>query len=90
MVDPISSGFDMTRELLNVLGKILDKLPSYSQSKKEKYFDLLQRFQREMSRDYESRDDNLVSIYKMELEDFIKIFSDEIDTKLNGDWGELK
>jgi len=86
--EPITASFDMTKELLVVVGKILDKLPNYSQRKKEKYYKLCKQFENEMSRDYGNRDDNLVGVYKMELERFVKVFSSEIETNLKAEWSE--
>jgi len=88
MSEPISSAFDMTRELLGVVGKILDKLPTYSQKKKEKYYKLVRKFDIEMSRNYDNRDDNQVGLAKMELERFVQVFSSEIETSLKAEWSE--
>ena len=86
--DPVSSGFDMTKELLIVVGKIINRLPNYNQKKKEKYYELVKKYDTEMSRTYDNRDDNQVGIAKMELDRFVKVFSDEIETKLKAEWSE--
>jgi len=86
--EPVTAGFDMTKELLIVVGKILNRLPNYSQKKKEEYYKLVKAFDNEMARTYENRDDNRVGIAKRELEQFVSIFSTEIETKFKSEWSK--
>jgi hypothetical protein len=85
-LEPVTAGMDMTKELLTVVGKVIDRLPTYSQKKKEFYHRLVSRFETERSKSYDMRDDNLVGLYKMDLQRFLSVFNEEIETKLKAEW----
>ena len=86
MTDPASQGFDMTRQLLQVIGKIIDRLPNYPQKKRKQYYKMLEDYEKEMSRDYETRDDNTVGICKNDLERFVKVFNKDIELNVKIKW----
>lgn len=65
---------------LSIVDKFLDKLPNYEQKKKEKYYKLKRKYNEEITKDYDLRDDNLVIVYRNELLDFLKTFVSEISS----------
>jgi hypothetical protein len=72
------SVLDTINILLKVTDKLMDRLPNYSQRKKKQYLKLRRLYEKEIQRDYSSRDDNLVDNYRDELLRFIETFSTEI------------
>ena len=72
-MNPIHQTFNL---LLSVTDKLLDKMPSYSQRKKEKYFKLKEEYRKEytLGLDY-----NLIDNKKDELEAYIETFSQELE-----------
>jgi len=88
--EPVGAGFNMVKELLVVVGKIINRLPNYNQKKREQYYDLVKKYDLEMSRNYDNRDDNQVGLAKKNLERFLTVFSTEIETKLKAEWQEEK
>lgn len=64
--------------VLGIAKKILDRMPSYAESKKEEFYFLTQRFEDEISKEYPDRDDSKCDIYRRELLLFLRAFSDEI------------
>lgn len=63
---------------LGITKKILDRMPSYAQSKKEELYELTKNFETEIAKDFDDRDDNLCDIYRRDLLLFLRSFSDEI------------
>jgi len=65
--------------LLGVVDKIMDRLPSYEQRKREKFHKLKKAYLEEINR--EDGDDNLADNLRDELKLFIESFSKEISQK---------
>ena len=78
MSDPLTAGLNLGSELLNVVGKIVDRMPTYSQKKKEEYHKLRTQYENEKNQVYSLRDDNLVSIYRYSLLRYVSTFKNEI------------
>ena len=69
---------DLVSNLLSVIGKTMDLIPNYDQRKKDKYYKLLGKYEKEKSRDLDYRDANLLGIYRDELMRFISVYNSEI------------
>jgi hypothetical protein len=64
--------------LLSVIDGILKKLPSYEQRKKEKFYKLKLEYEKELSKDFPSRDDERIALIRSELLEYARTFSTEI------------
>lgn len=67
--------------LLSITDKLMDRMPTYNQRKKETYHKLRMKYLEEKSKAYPERDDNLVGLCRMELLEFIRTFEQEIEAK---------
>jgi hypothetical protein len=63
---------------LSIIDKVMDKLPTYDQMKKQQYMALKRRYELEAARDFPLRDDNLVELLRRDLVNLITIFAKEI------------
>ena len=63
---------------MSLTDKLLDKMPDYSQGKKEKYYQIKRKYVREMSKDTPYRDDVRIDEYRDQLLVFLKSFNSEI------------
>lgn len=61
---------------LSIIDKLMDKIPDYSQRKREQYKNLKNKYLNE--KNAEKRDDNLVDIYHDELIVFLEAFAKEL------------
>lgn len=73
-----SSILELLMLALGIAKKILDRMPSYAESKKEEFYYLTKRFEDEVAKDYPDRDDNVCDICRRDLMLFLRSFSDEI------------
>lgn len=60
--------------LLGVVDKVLDRLPTYDQKKKEQYFKLRQEYEEELKKDFPERDDSRILDLRDELLNFVSSF----------------
>lgn len=63
---------------LGITKKILDRMPSYAESKKEELYQLSKLYEDEVTKEYSLRDDNLCDVYRHNLLLFLRSFSDAI------------
>ena len=64
--------------LLSITDKLMDKLPDYSQRKRQQYYKLKKKYDREKSAEFPHRDDNLVDNLRDELIRFVDSFEKEL------------
>ena len=63
---------------LTIVSKFLDKLPTYEQSKKDKFYELKTKYETEMAKDYTNRDDNALDNMRDQLQQLLADFSSEV------------
>lgn len=69
---------EIVKLLLSITDKILDRMPTYAQSKREQYFYLRKRYENEIAKEYPNRDDNLCGVYRRDLLLYLAVFDTEI------------
>jgi hypothetical protein len=70
---------EVIRMALNVTDKIIDRMPTYEQSKREKMYRLRRNFEDECAKEYPYRDDNKRDIYRREIMFFLESFARELE-----------
>jgi len=63
---------------LSVIDKVMDKLPNYSQVKRQQFYRLRTKYETEQVKDFPERDDNLVELSRRELIRFIETFAEDL------------
>lgn len=67
--------------LVGVFDKLLDKMPSFDQTKKNKFYKLKKELIHEENKPFISRDDNRIDNLRDELQLLIQVFDEEISKK---------
>lgn len=71
--------------LLSITGKVLDKLPNYSQKKRKQFYKLKTAYDEEINAIPKYRDDQKIDQLWDELRNFIIIFNQELGSHENED-----
>jgi len=78
VADPVTGVANAVTMLLSVVGKVMDKLPNYTQKKKEEFYELRTQYEEEVAKEYPNRDDNKLGIYRDRVMRFCSIFNSEL------------
>jgi len=79
------SGAEIVSLLLSVTSKVLDKLPNYSEYKRNQFFRLLREYEEEVVLPFKYRDDQKVDRLRDELITFIRVFNRDLSKKTSNE-----
>jgi hypothetical protein len=69
---------EIVASLLSIIGKVMDRMPTYNQTRKAKFLKLKEEYESELIKDFPTRDDELIILKRMELLEFARVFQSEI------------
>lgn len=64
--------------ILELATAVLEKIPDYSQRRKNEFYSLKKDYTNELLKNYLDRDDNKITILRNKISDFAKVFTAEL------------